>query len=166
MSTRRTIGDHIKATGLRVHGPNGLGATSSWDIRIGKFVFDGLPLAEHLLLNETEPTKSINEMMGAAYALVGVGIEGEIRQIRSLKTRDDSTADFESTLVDGMIVRIEVCNLAKKLELKYLNALSAIGRRVNKELAKHPAVMAHSPYVVRFYGRVLGPKDFEPWHES
>lgn len=23
--------------------------------------------------------------------------------------------------------------------------------------------MAHSPYAVRFYGRVLGPKDFEPW---
>lgn len=156
------MGDHIEKTRLRVHGPNGPEPISSWDTRIGKMVFDGRPLAEHMLSAKKEPAKRINEMLGAAYALVGANVDTEVRDLRSLPTRQGrNTADFEATLVGGNIVRIETCGLTNELEQLYINALSAIGHRADIELAKHPDVMAKSPYFVRFYKRVVGPRDIK-----
>jgi hypothetical protein len=115
-----------------------------------------------MLSPEKETAKRINEMLGAAYALVGANVETEVRDLRSLPTRQGRrTADFEATLVRGNIVRIETCGLTNELEQLYINALSAIGHRAGVELAKHPDVMAKSPYFVRFYKRVVGPRDIK-----
>lgn len=156
------MGDHIEKTRLRVHGPNGLEPMSSWDNRVGNVVFDGRPLAQHVLSDQKEPAKRINEMLGAAYALVGANVDAEVRELRSLPTRQGrNTADFEATLVDGTIVRVETCGLTNEVEQLYINALSAIGRRAGAVLVRHPDVMAKSPYFVRFYKRVVGPRDIK-----
>ncbi len=161
------MGAHIERTRVRVHGPEGPEPISSWDTRIGRIVFDGRPLAEHVLSAEKEPVKRINEMLGAAYALVGAHVDREVRDLRSLPTRQGrNTADFEATLVGGSIVRIETCGLTNELEQLYINALSAIGHRAGIELAKHPDVMEKSPYFVRFYKRVLGPRDIKAVSEE
>ena len=121
------------------------------DVRIGKIVFDGRPLAEHLVSSEKELVKLINEMLGAAYALVGADIDAEVRELRSLPPRQGcNTADFEASLIDGSFVRIETCGLTNEIEQSYLSALSAIGRRADAKLKKHPEVMEKSPYFVRF----------------
>jgi hypothetical protein len=72
-------------------------------------IFDDRPLAEHVLLAEIEPTKRVNEMLGAAYALLGSGADMGIRELRSLATRPDiATPAFNALLVDGRDFRIEV----------------------------------------------------------
>ena len=156
------MGDHIIENRVRVHGPHGLEPMSSWDARIGKVIFDEVPLAEHVLYAEKEPTKRINVMLGVAYALMGAGVDDEICKIRQLTTRNAlSTADFKATLVSDDVVRIETCSLTNEVERKFLSALGAIVRIVGGKLANYPAVIAHSPYVVRFYNRVLGPEDVQ-----
>jgi hypothetical protein len=157
------MGDHIEATRLRVHGPMGEEPISEWDQRVGAMIFDGRPLAEHQLLADKEPAKRINEMLGAAYALVGSGIDAEVAELRSLPTRPGiATPDFTARLVDGRSVRIEVCALTDETEQEYLNALRAIAQRVNEQLMPQSEVWGKSPYFVRFYARLITARDIGP----
>lgn len=140
MSDRRTMGEHIEATRLRVHGPMGEEPISGWDQRIGAMIFDGRPLAEHQLLAEKEPSKRINEMLGAAYALVGSGADAEIAELRSLPTRQGiATPDFAAQLFNGREVRVEVCALTNEAEQEYLNAVLHPFLRALAHRARHRA---------------------------
>ncbi len=169
MDSRRTLGDHIDATRVRVVGPGGPDRTNPWADRLKSIVVDGRKLGDHDLHDDKEPNKRINELLGIGYALVGADVDGEIAELHSVDPRREkgkATADFIATLNTGRTVRIELCSLVDERELQYVNVLQTMMRRTNERLAATSGVIellgTHAPIYVRFYGAVPTPKTIEP----
>lgn len=161
----RTMADHVETTRVRVSpGPD---HPSEWHVRLNGLRFDGRRLSEHLLTDEKEPNKRLNEMLGLGHSLVGCGADFEIAEIRSLQPREGrATADFEATLRTAGTVRIELCRLADRSEKQYQDALNEIWRRTNEALRSTPDVLARlgteDTFFVRFYDDVPTSKDIAP----
>jgi hypothetical protein len=75
--------------------------------------FDGRPLGDH-------PVESSGKRFGErellAMLLVSCDVDGEIRSIHTLEARPTiATPDFEATLRNGSVARIEVTRFADEL---------------------------------------------------
>ena len=76
--------------------------------------------------------------------LVSCEINTEIRSIRTLEARPSiSTPDFEATLMNGSVVRIEVTRFADELIAKYIGNMHALFNIIQASRRNDSALEAH-----------------------
>jgi len=126
-------------------------------------VFDGTPLGEHRSETDKERAKRVYEKESLAYALVGCKVDLEIAEIRSLEPDNQRpTADFEATLRDSKVVRIELARLIDPAEKVYFNVLSAIVQRARDILSSTEdadGIRRGGRFVVQFRNQKPQPRD-------
>jgi hypothetical protein len=132
--SRETVGNLLERTKQVV-----IGAPDYMQERRDRWcaiIVDGIPFGEHYA---DEP--KFSETMQLANTLVSCGVDKEIKELRVLAERPTTnTPDFEATLLDDRIIRIEVTQFTDPSAMEYLNTFDAIFNRVRELRNENPSL--------------------------
>lgn len=154
MQSAKTLADYFELTKVHISGASDDMAPRR--ARWAALVIDGRPLGEYEVgvPRDKNADKHFVEMQWLAIVLVACDFDLEIREIRSLPEESDATPDFEATLQDGSVVRIELTRLSDEREKRYVGAIRGIYLAVNRALerGKPDSITGGGEFWLRFYG--------------
>lgn len=129
--------------------------------RLSAIVIDGQPLGgyETSIARNYEEQKRFEELQWAGIALVGCNADFDIREIRSVPpTGVGATADFEATLLDGSVAKLELARVVIGEDLQQASYYTKIARYAEDTL--RAACAAPTTFIYRAYdAKNIGEKD-------